>query len=71
MRFFFQGKSILLLNLLMYKQNKPIKKKLKLKLKKKKKKKRLYQANIMNIIIIASLHVFEILRAPSSTIVVR
>lgn len=52
----------------MYKQNKPIKKKLKLKLKK---KKRLYQANIMNIIIIASLHVFEILRAPSSTIVVR
>ena len=38
MRFFFQGKSILLLNLLMYKQNKPIKKKLKLKLKKKKKK---------------------------------
>ena len=69
MRFFFQGKSILLLNLLMYKQNKPIKKKLKLKLKKK--KKRLYQANIMNIIIIASLHVFEILRAPSSTIVVR
>ena len=70
MRFFFQGKSILLLNLLMYKQNKPIKKKLKLKLKKKKKK-RLYQANIMNIIIIASLHVFEILRAPSSTIVVR
>ena len=68
MRFFFQGKSILLLNLLMYKQNKPIKKKLKLKLKK---KKRLYQANIMNIIIIASLHVFEILRAPSSTIVVR
>ena len=69
MRFFFQGKSILLLNLLMYKQNKPIKKKLKLKFKKK--KKRLYQANIMNIIIIASLHVFEILRAPSSTIVVR
>ena len=70
MRFFFQGKSILLLNLLMYKQNKPIKKKLKLKFKKKKNK-RLYQANIMNIILIASLHVFEILRAPSSTIVVR